>query len=484
VLWVLVGGLIGLYLTGFGLSAIARLLRPIDEFMYGESIVLDAARRVATGRPLYLPADQLPLSVAAYTPFYYLLVAGLQRLFDSDSYVIGRVVSLAATLAAATLLARSVRRVTGRLSFGVLSAGLFLTQNLTALLWAPLHRVDMLAMCLTMAGMALATAGRTRTAAVAFVLAFMTKQTFLAAPAAVCAALCPQRRRMIAFSTLFVAGSAVALAAAQALSGGWFLWHIVVANLNPFDLETFSASLGSFLQLNSLPVLVATALLTQRSRPGERVWRAYFLLSLLTLASIGKVGSSSNYWLEVSAATAALLGILSARLAAPVGANAMVPRAIAAALLIAVPGYHAAFREAAMLLPGPLPGQEAAAEEAGMVRNRQFLAQLASEPGPLLTDEPALAVAVGKPILFEATIFKVLAEQGHWDERPILEAIAARHFTLVVLTDSLDRPSKVTRLTSAVRDALAAAYAPAGESDGYWLYRPLSAAGPPRAHPA
>jgi hypothetical protein len=92
-------------------------------------------------------------------------------------------------------------------------------------------------------------------------------------------------------------------------------------------------------------------------------------------------------------------------------------------------------------------------------------------------------VAVGKPILFEATIFKVLAEEGRWDEQPILEAINARYFTLVVLTHPLDKPSKVTRLTTAVRDALAAAYAPAGENDGYWLYRPLAATKPPSEVP-
>jgi hypothetical protein len=478
VLWVLVGALITFYLGALGLNSLARLLRPLDEFMYGESVVLDSARRVATGLPLYLPADQLPLTVAAYTPLYYLLVGGLLRLFGSDSYVVGREVSVAATLATASVLAWSVHRVTGRYSFGALAAGLFMTQNLTVLLWAPLHRVDMLAMCLTMTGLALATAGRTHSAALAFVLSFMTKQTFLAAPAAVFLALWPDRRRAIVFGALFVAILGLSMAAAQALSGGWFLWHTVLANLNPFHLETFAVTLGSFLQFNGLPVLIATALLSMRPRPAERLWRAYFVLSLLSVASVGKAGSSSNYWLEASAATAALLSMLCARQAAPVGADTMIPRAIGAALLIAVPGYQAVFRDAAMLLSWPRPVQTTA-EYARMVRDPDFVAFLASEPGPLLTDDPGLAVAAGKPLLFEATIFKILAEQGYWDERPILKAVNARQFTLVVLTHPLDKPSKETRLTTTVRDALAASYAPTGESDGFWLYRPLAAAGPP-----
>ena len=49
--------------------------------------------------------------------------------------------------------------LTSRWSVGLLAAGFFLTQNLTALLWAPLHRVDPLALGLTLLGLALATAG-------------------------------------------------------------------------------------------------------------------------------------------------------------------------------------------------------------------------------------------------------------------------------------------------------------------------------------
>ena len=100
----------------------------------------------------------------------------------------------------------------------------------------------------------------------------------------------------------------------------------------------------------------------------------------------------------------------------------------------------------------------------------------------MLTEYPGLAVAAGKPILFEAWIFKLLAEQGLWDERPILEAIAARRFSLVVLRRPLDAPVEEALRTAAVRDALKAAYAPAGQRAGHWLYRPKPGR-PGRARP-
>jgi hypothetical protein len=79
-LWALVAGLIAIYLVLFVLGAAGRLSRSADEFTYGESWLLDGARRVAQGDGIYAPADRVPLMHTAYTPLYYLVVGGLQRL--------------------------------------------------------------------------------------------------------------------------------------------------------------------------------------------------------------------------------------------------------------------------------------------------------------------------------------------------------------------------------------------------------------------
>src|SRR4051812_35057735 len=149
-IWVLIGGLLGLYLVVFAASALGRVLRSHEEFVYGESWLLDDARRIATGEALYPPVDRLPLMHTAYTPIYYVLVGELQRLFGDSGYTLGRIVSLLAAALATGAIAWSVRRLTGGWLFGALAAGLFLTQNLTVLLWAPMHRVDILALCITL----------------------------------------------------------------------------------------------------------------------------------------------------------------------------------------------------------------------------------------------------------------------------------------------------------------------------------------------
>src|SRR4051794_12088776 len=59
------------------LRGVAAIVRPV-EAMYGEAIIYDQAARLLRGEALYQALDLSPFSVTAYTPLYYILVAGLQ----------------------------------------------------------------------------------------------------------------------------------------------------------------------------------------------------------------------------------------------------------------------------------------------------------------------------------------------------------------------------------------------------------------------
>jgi hypothetical protein len=467
-LWGATAAVLIAYVVVFALSAGARLPSPY-ELMYGESIVLQESRRFATGEQLYPAPTQLPLTVTAYTPLYYVLVGTLQRVFADYTYTVGRLVSLVATLGGALCLAFAIRRASGRWSAGGLAAVFLLTQNMTALLWAPLNRVDPLAFGLTLLGLALAAYNRPLWATLPFLLAILTKQSYVVAPLAVFLVLWPARRTMLTFAVLMVVGLAAAVFACQRLTDGWFLWHVIVANANPFTFDYITAQLGSFLQFNGLPLLLASAIFALPARPGERLWRAYFVLALLeTLATIGKVGASSNYWLELSAAVAALIGLLAVRvLDLPALASSWYVRVLLGGLLIALPAYQATAYEGLLLTQtGETPG----------LHDQAQLTQLVVQtPGEVFTDEPGIAIAAGKTIQFEAVIYTVLAEQHLWDQTPVLDAIREKRFSLVVLDESLDDeppPTEAERVTRTVHDALHDAYEPIGQQNGFWLYRP------------
>src|SRR6266542_1917964 len=256
--WCAVAGVILVYLIVLVLSTSVRVGYPA-ELTYGESIVLDQARRVASEQPLYPPPLDLPLTVTAYPPLYYMLVGTLQRVSGDSGYIVGRLVSATAMLSSAVLLAWCVRSVAGRWAAGVLSGALFLTQNLTVLVWASAHRVDPLALCLTLGGLALASAGRSRMAALVLVLAVFTKHNFVAAPMAICALLWPCRRMLLTFVGVFAGGLTLLVGLTVVLVGSSFFWHTIVANAVPWDLQYFVAQFGALLQFNALPLCLAAS---------------------------------------------------------------------------------------------------------------------------------------------------------------------------------------------------------------------------------
>jgi hypothetical protein len=286
---------------------------------------------------------------------------------------------------------------------------------------------------------------------------------------------------MLRFGLTFCVPLGVIVAAAQWITGGWFLWHTVVANSNQADFYTFATLTGSFLQFNGLLVLAAAASLAVPAPRAERVWRLYFLGCLVTLPTIVKIGASSNYWLELTAATSVLVSLASVRLAArpePL-ARAVPPLLLAGALLYGVTAYQATARAALDLLKDIVSPQSPAylslVSDTGTAPLRvqtSFVDRIAREPGELLTDNPGLAVAAGKPITYEFQFFQLLSVEGRWSDGPIVEAIRARRFPLVALMHPLSTPVEHTRWTPGIRDALQASYIPAGQESGFWLYRP------------
>ena len=434
---------------------------------------------VARGEGLYASPDHLPLMQIAYTPVYYALIGLLIRLFGDSGYTLGRAVSLVAMLLGALALAWTVRRITRSWRFGLLAAGLLLTQNATVLLWGSLERVDALALALTLVGLALFTDQRVVPAALVFVLAFFTKQTYFIAPLAGAIALWPCRRDFLRLSAVFVGGVVVGMAVAEWRTSGWFWWHIVTSNANQPDLETFSILIGSFLQFNGLTTLAALASLLLPCGRGERVWRLYFVGSLLELLTVAKLGASSNYWLEASAATAVLLAIAAHRLSREPATRLIGPVVLSGALLIAVPAYQATATELGEvgfdLLRPSTPSYLSLVADVGADPYRvdvRLIEEIAHEPGALLTDNSGLAVAAGKRIEYEFQIFQLLRVEGIWSERPILDAIAERRFSLVALMHPLDGPSAGTRWSPEIQSALQANYAATGAEYGFWLYRP------------
>jgi hypothetical protein len=210
--------------------------------------------------------------------------------------------------------------------------------------WASLMRVDMMALFLMYAGLAVyIVLGRRQrwqyAAAALFILALFTKQTMLSAPlACVIFGLVADRRGAIRASALAVLLGLAGVLFLNIVTNGGFLKHVVEYNLNPFSWKSAVRQLYFHIYNWPAPVLIAAAAalgVLDLTAVRRRGWRSYLqsrsshpydrtllvsglnwlLAGVLTL-SIGKAGSSYNFFLGWDIAAGVLSGLFLFRLLA------------------------------------------------------------------------------------------------------------------------------------------------------------------------
>ncbi|MDB5106960.1 MAG: hypothetical protein JWP91_4649 [Fibrobacteres bacterium] len=151
------------------------------ELEWTEGSILVQVRQMMLGLPIYrAPAPEYVPYV--YTPLYFYLGAAASAF--GGGFLPLRLISLLSTLAGIALAYRWIRADTGRPAAAFLAAGLFAASFRPTGFWFDLARVDCLCLLLLLLGLrALSLNPRPLTAiaaALAFTLAFQTKQTSIA----------------------------------------------------------------------------------------------------------------------------------------------------------------------------------------------------------------------------------------------------------------------------------------------------------------
>jgi hypothetical protein len=356
---------------------------PLD---YGEGPLLAQVQLLRAGTPIWrLYADPAapPYQVINYPPLYHLLSA-LLSLAVGDILLAGRLISLAATIAAGAALwpltdDRPTTQRTGQQeqrtknkeqatddkelrdtqprsghptrnmlirSFIVLAfLGLPIIRH-----WGVLMRVDMLGLALGLWGLVLVrrNAGRRRVlwAALPLVLTLFVKPSLVAAPAAALAwLLFRDWRRAVLLALLMAIGGGLTFALLYAASGGWFGLHVLTANANRWEFDLAHAFWFNQMVI-LLPLILAgtlsvlSHLLTRRTVPpsdaerpaldlGPRVLALlplyYTLFGAIDGFGVGKVGAYLNYFLEFYTGLIWLAASVARPLARPPNASAVGP---------------------------------------------------------------------------------------------------------------------------------------------------------------
>lgn len=436
---------------------------------YGEGYVLNDALRLIRGELPYTDVREFPMVRSPYPPLF-LLVDGLLTQITGPSFAPGRLLSLGSALVIAALL-----------FFGVARPSLFLAAVALALYlgsphlyqWIAFSRVDLLANAFSLAAVVVCLGGVSRRrialAATLCVLALATKQTAIAAPAAIALFLAvrgapsPLPIRSAESATrsgggLGVAGQAsesgrrtsegwlsgltpalsfVVLVAVPivalsvllaALSGGQFLDHVLLGNAsNPFNFARLVVFQTEFLTVHSVLVAAALAFAVKRRTELPSIYAA---TSFVTTLAVGNEGSSINYFLEFLAAA-----ILAAGWAAAAAGEGQPARRMALALLIALQlGLMAHVPNTFGVWVSPFPPHGFTPTAADYEVGTRLDVLLAVAPGDVLLEPAGFAVRNGRTVWVQPIDLRAEQHRGRWSSEVLNAALQSHRFSLVVLS--------------------------------------------------
>jgi hypothetical protein len=479
-LWALALAGLG-YLAGLTLwLAIRGLVFPY-QLDYGEGVLLHFVREWAAGRPIYKAIEGYPYITSNYAPLPILLAMALTPILGL-SFAAGRGWTLLAVVAITILIAAWVWRE-GRRWLPAAAVALIFLGSPYIYHWAPLFRVDLLGLALTLGGLYAVClyAGPCATrveprrtgllwlAVILFVAGLYAKQSFIFAPAAA-----------LVYLFLFVdRWLAIKMAAAMAvLGGGAFLlinlftgggfWEgLVVSNVNPFLWSEFWKQQADFFATFALLGLLAgwyvldKVVLDRATAVREKVspLDLYLPAALASLWLAGKAGAWENYFFEALAALALCAGLGLARLTRY---RAWTVRLLAPLLVLAQVGlmWHTP-RVAARYL------------ELTHRSNKEIASYLAGTPDPVVSEDMGLLVTNGKVLDYYSFQYSQLARAGRWNQAWELGRLRDRAFSKVILEQGtrldVDRYQRFTREFLSELDRN---YRHAGTVGKYELYEP------------
>ena len=415
-------------------------------------------------------------------PVGYGLQSGLQKLGLSP-YVAGRLISMVALMVLAWLVYRILWLYSSDRRCAWLGAALCgCTSGLP--FWGTVGQMDMLAITLALAAFhQFSRYGMLRTdslrwAIVLTVLAVFTKQTVLAAPAAILVALWLRDRRPALRFALTTGGVSIGLLlVANVLTHGSFLANTLYANINPFAWEKIEQH-GMFWLIASGQLAIITGL-GARQLWRRDSWPALIYLGLAVLVlmlTAGKVGSDSNYQVEstVLLVIAACLSLHALGFFDLVftGSRSRVP-------LLAMPLLLHVLLNVRLEIPN-LIGRYAK-ELHFRQQTTGVLGQVGA--GRVLSADTNALIHLGRSIEVEPLIYRLLVEAGRIDPARVTQDLAARRFATVILYHDLHRTEALhaeiptlpaAQLAEIRRHYQRVAHIPGPYLGGLYLYKPKS----------
>jgi hypothetical protein len=464
---VLAAALAGVLAHGFARFAdkAAMYLRSPYSRDPGEGAVLAMVQLLEERGNYFLDMQDYPFAHLNYPPVFPVLVWPFFH-FLGPSLFVPRFLSTLATLAILVVVFGLVRTLTGSRALAAAAAGVALGPWFLQT-WAPMARVDMLAIFFSLAGLLAYVRGlRLPLVFPLFWLGFFTKQNALLAPAAVLLSLAATAK--VRDFARAAAGFAVPLLALFAIlqraTDGNAYRHLVTYTASAsYHWDEIGPAYWT-LARTAWPlfaIILAAVVRNPRELASARVRPIvlYWVLAFVSLATIAKEGSGRNYFIEPW-----LASVLLAAVALPIatgGLERAAPLAAGALLVAAAVGHYTGFHRLPTAIEKP--------NEA--VAFRRLWEVVGETEGPILSENLAPIVIHRKPIVADAFGLLILKRANLVRTRPIVRDCEAHAFSLVVVEGLLEA-------VPGVGDCLATHYRVAETLPPYRLLRPNPAASP------
>ncbi|HEU5086530.1 MAG TPA: hypothetical protein VFT99_03760 [Roseiflexaceae bacterium] len=448
-----------------------------------EGTLLYEAGLVRAGQALYQPLQPDRFVSAPYPPLHAAAVALTMTLPGPGVFWGGRLVSAAGMLVIAGCILAIVALVGRAWPAGLIGATLFAGSG-PAMLWATRIKPDMLAIGLAMLGLGCVVMAAQReqragqrawllaSGVACFTLAWFTRQTTVVAAIASAVglalndALAYRSGQHAALArvggrTLPLRADTMAFLVALAVCnlGGWALADLITAGQYSAHVwglhqsEWWSLYLvGKYARLLApfwpALLLVIPLIYQARSDPAARVLCCYVVLAPFTLLGAAEISANHNHLLESHVAIGLATGMGASWAIRVAPRPGWLPAGIIALALVVM-----------QLLLTTRPQAYYMGELRPHDTPERFVHYIRNTPGEILADDVGLLIAGGKPVRYDdPSTMGPAARWGIWDQRGLLQEIAEKRFSAILLADDVnenpyDGVGRWTReMRAAIRD--------------------------------
>jgi hypothetical protein len=440
VVWLTIGAL--------SVELLALCARVVSDFPmatdagYPDSALVVRVAGLLSQGDLFPPLDRPPYLVTVYGPLTYVVLSApfaAARALGVDPVLGLRIAEVALFVACLVLIAILVRHFT-RSAPIVLLAILLAAAGEPLRPWVLQLRGDFLGLLLSLTCIALCVrtgSGRSLTlAAVLAGLAILSKQTFVAAPAAVVLWLLWQKEWRTAavwagtVAAVVGVGYGIVLVREPSLLG-----HVAALRMPVFEYWVAAGFVvTAVVHIKVLYGVAGAAVLFRSSDARARLVVGYWAASwIVAIGTIPQIGGNMNYLWEpwfVSALLAALA------IDAAVAQAERIPGAVAVALVL----LHVRVLTGGVLEAGDELRGLAAARARAEQRDTGLRALGSAVQGyAVLSSSPYLARMSRVPVLPDPYLTSILVQTGAWDPAPVLASVRNGAFDVVVGYDPDDR---------------------------------------------